>query len=226
MGVSYTNAVSDLLAQLDVHLLGHTLRYRHGGDSARLRASHHLRILLREIVKEHELRDLRRLSGTGLADEDEDLRLLVQLEELFALLVHGQASPRLEDAQVLARERPPGEGVVGAVFGAICLRCGCRMALEALEPCAGAAAIRALDGLLVVPVRQVRVRCGCHLAVAVGFCLDSLDAGVVIVVKLALGRGCHLGEVSFVVFTCECRRHPVFQKKLCAGGTSSTSAIF
>jgi hypothetical protein len=42
--------------------------------------------LLREIVEEHELRDLGRLSGTRLTDEDEDLRLLVELEELISVL--------------------------------------------------------------------------------------------------------------------------------------------
>jgi hypothetical protein len=42
--------------------------------------------LLGEIVEEHELRDLGRLSRTRLTDEDEDLRLLVELEELISVL--------------------------------------------------------------------------------------------------------------------------------------------
>jgi hypothetical protein len=79
-----TDAVSDLLAELDVHLFGDTLGNRHGGDSAGLRAGDHLRVLVGEVVEEHELRDLRRLAGTRLTDEDEDLRLLVQLEELIS----------------------------------------------------------------------------------------------------------------------------------------------
>jgi translation initiation factor 6 (eIF-6) len=79
-----TNAVSDLLAELDVHLLGHTLRNGHGSDTTGLRAGNHLGVLVGEVVEEHELRNLRRLSGTRLTDEDEDLRLLVELEELIS----------------------------------------------------------------------------------------------------------------------------------------------
>ena len=104
----------------------------------------------------------------------------------------GQVSPLLEDAHVLARERASSEGVVGAVFGGVCLRRGGGMALEALEPCTGAAVL-ALDGLLVVPVRQVGIRRRVHFAFAVGLGLDSLDAGTVIVAVFALRHGSHCG---------------------------------
>ena len=47
-----TNAVSNLLAELDVHLLGHTLGDGHGSDTTRLGTGDHLGILLRQGVKE------------------------------------------------------------------------------------------------------------------------------------------------------------------------------
>ena len=143
---------------------------RQSSDSARLRTGDHLTALLGQVVIEDELRDLCRLSGTCLTDEDEDLRLLVQLEKLVALLVHGQVAARLEDAHVLARERTAGEGVVGAVLGSHGLLGRRGMTREASE----AVALRCR----VVPVAEVRVA----LVLAVGvFGLDALGAAVVVI---------------------------------------------
>lgn len=113
------------------------------------------------------------------------------------LLVDGQVSPCLEDAHVFARQRPAGEGIVGPVLGDRGLLGGRGMALEVVEP--AAAAVLALDGLVVVPMRQVRIVGA--LGLAVGFDLDTLDAGAVVVVDLAFRHGCH-----FVELTAACAR--------------------
>ena len=99
-----------------------------------------------------------------------------------------QVSPCLEDAHVFARQRAAGEGIVGPVLCNRRLLGGGGMALEALEP-ASAAVLALHGGLLVVPMRQVRVR---RLAVSVGFDLDALDAGAVVVVEFALSGGRHV----------------------------------
>ena len=123
--------------------------------------------------------------------------------------MHGQVSPLLEDAHVVLGQWPAGEGVVGPVLGGLRLLRGGRMALEVGEGVA--AAVLALErGLLVVPVRQVRVARGVQFAAAVGLDLDALDAGAVVVVVLALdghvghSRGGGDGSVAL-------------SKKLCAG---------
>jgi len=107
------------------------------------------------------------------------------------LLVHGQVSPLLEDAHVLARQRLAREGVAGPVFGVHGLLARGRMALEVGE--GTAAAVLALPRLLVVPVRQVGVICSrVHGALAVALGLDTLDAGAVVVVVFTLDR--HVGH--------------------------------
>ena len=68
-----TNAVTDLLAQCDVHLLRHTLRNRHGGHTTRLCTGHHLALRLRQIIEEDELRNLCSFTRTGLTNEDQNL---------------------------------------------------------------------------------------------------------------------------------------------------------
>ena len=95
-----TNAVTNLLAQLHVHLVRHTFCNRHGGHTTRLCTCHHLALGLRQIVIQNELRDLCRFTGTSLTDEDQNLRLLVKLEELGALLVDGKVATGLENAEV------------------------------------------------------------------------------------------------------------------------------
>jgi hypothetical protein len=109
------------------------------------------------------------------------------------LLVHGQVSPLLENAHVVAGQWPAGEGVVWPVFCSFCLlrrRC---MALEVCERISAVAAVLALDrGLLVVPMRQVGIACGVHFAVTVGLDLDTLDTRAVVVVVLSFDR--HVGH--------------------------------
>jgi hypothetical protein len=130
------------------------------------------------------------------------------------LLVHGQASPRLENAHVFARQRPACEGIVGSIFGLVCLVCCGRMTLEACKPIA--AAVLALDrGLVVVPVRQVGIAGGVEFAVSIGLDLDTLHAGAPVIVVFALGRHVvhSLWAADRDVAFCGCL---VFSKKLCA----------
>lgn len=107
------------------------------------------------------------------------------------LLVDRQTSPLLEDAHVLAGQRPAREGIVGAVLSSRRLFGGGGMALEVVE--GAAAAIFVLDrSLVVVPMRQVRVAGGVHFSVAVGLDLDALDSGALVVAGLAFDR--HVGH--------------------------------
>ena len=78
-----------------VHLIRHTLRHGHGSYSPRLRTRDHLAVEMWEVIIEDELWDLGRLSGTRLTDEDQDLGLLVELEELRPLRMHGQVATSL-----------------------------------------------------------------------------------------------------------------------------------
>jgi hypothetical protein len=104
------------------------------------------------------------------------------------LLVDWQVSPLLQDAHVLARQRPASEGVVWPVFGMLrLLGRGC-VALKVCE--AIAAAVLALHRGLLVPVVQVGI--GLHLSVAVGLDLDALYARALVVVVFALDR--HVGH--------------------------------
>ena len=169
------DAVADLLAQLDVELVGDALGDRHGRHAARLRAGDELARLVRQLVVEHVLRDLGRLAGARLADEDEDLAAVVQVEELLPLPVHGQLAAGLEDAEVLLRVRVAGPRVDVAILDGGGLQRRRLAALELVER-----RLEAVAGALV-EVGQVRVRLlGDHgraaaaVAVAVAVRLESL----------------------------------------------------
>ena len=95
-----TNAVTDLLAQLDVELVCDTLGDRHGSDSSGLGTSDKLPGFVGLLVPENVLWNLCRFTGTGLTDEDEDLGVVVHFQKLLTLLMHGQISPSLENAEV------------------------------------------------------------------------------------------------------------------------------
>jgi hypothetical protein len=128
--------------------------------------------------------------------------------------VHGQVAALLEDAHVFARQRAAGEGVVGPVLGLVGLLRRRGMALEVGEGVA--AAVLALRGLVVVPVRQVGIARGVGLAVAVGLDLDALHARALVVVVLALDRhGVHRLEAAWML-RCVASACLAFSKKLCA----------
>jgi len=125
-----TDAVADLLAERDVHLVGDTLGDAHGGDSSRLCA----RDLeagppqVRQVGVGDVLRDpagvrrarsgrssharrrrgggdaLGRLAGAGLAGKDDELVGVEHLEELVHLLVDGELLADREDVGVALRE--------------------------------------------------------------------------------------------------------------------------
>jgi hypothetical protein len=78
-----TNAITDFLSKFDIHLLCDTLSDGHGSHTTRLGTGDHLALRLGEVIEQDELRDLGSLSGTGLTDEDQNLRLLVELKELI-----------------------------------------------------------------------------------------------------------------------------------------------
>jgi len=99
--------------------------------------------------------------------------------------VHGQVAPLLQDAHVFARQRPASEGVVWPIFGLRRLLARGCVALEAREPVS--AAVLALDGLLVVPMRQVRV-VGFAISISIGLDLDALRTRALVVVVFALNR--------------------------------------
>lgn len=79
-----TDAVADLLAEDDVHLVGDTLGDGHGGDSTGLGAGDELAGEVGEFIVDDVLRDLGGFAGTGFTDEDEDLRRMELVEELLS----------------------------------------------------------------------------------------------------------------------------------------------
>eukprot|EP00754_Rhynchopus_humris_P006658 Rhum_TRINITY_DN13182_c1_g1::Rhum_TRINITY_DN13182_c1_g1_i1::g.57091::m.57091 len=102
-----TDRVPAVLAEHHVHLVRHTLRDGRRGDTTRLRARHHLvHVHLRQ-----ELRDLRRLAGAGLTDEDDHLVLLDQVAEVLLRLPHRQLLALGKDLVVAGAVAGAGEGV-------------------------------------------------------------------------------------------------------------------
>lgn len=99
-----TNVVTDLLSELHVHLVGHTLRDRHGGDTTGLGTRDLLSAEVGQVGVADKLGDLGRLSGSGLALHDGDLVLTEDLEELVHLLVDGERLALLENPLVVCRE--------------------------------------------------------------------------------------------------------------------------
>ncbi len=76
------------------------------------------------------MRDLGRLSGTGLTNEDENLCFVVHFEELFPLLGHWKIASGLQDAEVLLGVRIASPRVE---IGILCMRCLQRSRLVALK---------------------------------------------------------------------------------------------
>eukprot|EP00965_Chrysotila_dentata_P045002 1494767-Pleurochrysis_carterae.AAC.5 len=111
-----TDRVPNLLAQLDVHLLGHALRDAHRRHATRLRACHQLTPASDARVH-HEGRDLRRLAGARLTDEDDGLVLLHHFEKLVLLLPNGKLLPAFQNLKELLRVRAIGVRVDGHPAG-------------------------------------------------------------------------------------------------------------
>jgi hypothetical protein len=117
-----TNAETNFLSKLDIHLVGDTLRNGHGSHTTRLRTRHELVAEMWEVVEKHKLRNLSRFTGTSLSYKNKDLRLVEHIEKLLPLLMDGEVAASFQDVEVLARERLTVERVGWAIFGLVGLR--------------------------------------------------------------------------------------------------------
>lgn len=99
-----SNTVTDFLSELHVHLIGHSLRNTHSGDSTRLGTRDHLASLHGEVGIADKLGDLGGLSGSGLTFHDCYLVLREDVEEFSHLLVHRKVLSTREDLFVLGGE--------------------------------------------------------------------------------------------------------------------------
>lgn len=151
-----TYRVTDLLSEFNVHLVCDTLSDTGGSDTTGLGTSDQLAGELGEFIVDDILRDLCCLSGTGLTDKHHDLGVVVDVEELLAVLVDRQISPPLENSEVLGTVRLASPGVVVGVFELCGGVGGGLLTSDAVE---GRPAGRVAAGaiLTIVVMRKVRI---------------------------------------------------------------------